>query len=450
MHKDSPDQAHNFLSVNRRQFLKAGLAVLLPQSAFANINGNPDVVIVGAGAAGIAAAHTLIKDTRKVAILEGRGRVGGRTHTDNTIFNAPYDVGAHWMHNGRQNPYNFLARKFGFDLQSVPENYRMFAGNQEVGEDEIDKMWEVYSELEVAIGKSADAGQDISASAATEHIDGRWSNTAKFAMGPWGMGKDLKDFSTVDWWNSADGEDFFCSQGFGTIVARYAEGLKVSFNTQVEKIDWSGDEVAVETTNGSLRTRAVIVTASNGVLASDTIRFSPQLPLEKQESFHAISMGAYDHFALQFSEDIFGMGNDGYLLYEIADDGRGFGTLTNASGTGIAYCDVGGDWARELSDRPQEEKIDYALNQLEKLLGSSVRNTFLKGSATAWNQDKWTLGSYASAEPGAFAMRQVLRRPVGDRIFFAGEACHRSMWATVGGAHLSGIETAKVVSGMLG
>ena len=98
MQTDSLSRAQQYSAVTRRQFLKAGLAVLLPQSAFANVDSNPDVVIVGAGAAGIAAAHSLIKNNRKVAILEGRGRVGGRAHTETTTFNAPFDVGAHWLH----------------------------------------------------------------------------------------------------------------------------------------------------------------------------------------------------------------------------------------------------------------------------------------------------------------------------------------------------------------
>lgn len=452
MRRDLLDCVRPQSAVSRRQFLKAGLAVLLPHSAFAGIDSNPDVVVVGAGAAGIAAAHSLLKDNRKVAILESSGRVGGRVHTDTATFDAPYDTGAHWLHNGRRNPYNSLARSFGFDIEPVPEIYRLFAtDHREVGDNEVEKIFELYDELANAIGKRADEGHDISVSAATEHIDGRWSDTAKFVLGPWSMGKDLKDFSTVDWWESEEtGEDFMCRQGFGAVVARYAKGLNISLNTEVKEINWGGGDILVETKKGRLRTKAVIVTVSTGVLASESIKFTPQLPLEKQESFHSISMGLYDHIALQFSEDIFGMGRDGYLLFEIGNDGRGFGTLTNASDTGIAYCDVGGNWAYELSGRSVEEKIDYALGEIERMLGSSVRKTFVKGTATDWGNDKWSLGSYASAKPGAYVMRQVLRRPVADRIFFAGEACHRTIWATVGGAHQSGQETARVVSRVLG
>ena len=450
MRSNSNSENPNKLSFTRRQFLATTGAIFLSQPFYASASDNPDVVIVGAGAAGIAAAHALKKAGRTSVIVEGRGRVGGRAHTDQKIFNAPFDIGAHWLHYDRKNPYNFLARHYGFDLDPSPEVYRLFTDKGEVSNREIDKMRSTYSKLSKAIGRKADAGKDVSASEATAKVKGKWVNTAKFVMGPWSMGKELDDFSTVDWWKGESGDDFFCRQGFGTVVKRHSAGLHISLNTRVETIDWSGQDVEVHTTKGIIRTKAVIVTASTGVLASGKIKFTPQLPDSKLESFHAIPMGLYDHIALQFSKDIFEMGNDGYLLFEIGNDGRGFGTLTNASDTGIAYCDVGGDWARELAKLPIEGKIDYAMNQLEKFLGSSVKRTYLKGTATSWSADEWTLGSFASAKPGAFSKRKDLRKSIGNRIFFAGEACHRSMWATVGGAHMSGKDTGKLVARKIG
>ena len=86
-------------------------------------------------------------------------------------------------------------------------------------------------------------------------------------------------------------------------------------------------------------------------------------------------MGNYDHIALHFSQDVFGVGSDGYLLFEIGEDGKGFGTLANSAGSGLAYCDVGGSWARELQTEDEAFKIDYALGQLKKLLGSDIVKT---------------------------------------------------------------------------
>ena len=434
----------------RRQFMGTGLAVLFPQSAFGVTSADYDVVVVGAGAAGLAAARSLIEKGKNVMLVEAAQRIGGRAHTDLSIFGVPYDIGAHWLHNGSLNPYNKYAKSEGFEIYPVPENYRLFSGsNEEVDSDQLALLWNDVDELRAAIGRASKSGRDVPPSTVTEHVKGRWSNTAKFVLGPWSMGKDFDDFSTTDWWNSEDGTDYLCSSGYGTLVAHYGNGIDVSLNTPVHKIDWSGQGVVVETARGKLKSKVVIITVSTGALASDQIKFVPKLPEEKRESFNEISMGAYDHIALHFSQDVFGVGEDGYLIFEIGEDGKGFGTLANSMGSGLAYCDVGGSWARELQTEDEAFKIDYALWQLKNLLGSDIKRHYIKGSATAWGLNPWTLGAYASARPGSYKMRKVLRQPVGERVFFAGEACHRSIWATVGGAHLSGAETARTVLKLL-
>ena len=434
----------------RRQFMGTGLAVLFPKSTFGVTSADYDVVVIGAGAAGLAATRSLIKKGKNVMLVEASQRIGGRAHTDLSIFGVPYDIGAHWLHNGSLNPYNKYAKSEGFDIYPVPENYRLFSNsNEEVDSDQLAMLWNDVDKLSAAIGKASESGRDVPPSAVTEHVDGRWSNTAKFVLGPWSMGKDFDAFSTTDWWNSDGGTDYFCSSGYGTLVAHYGKNINVSLNTTVHQIDWSGQGVVVETARGKLKSKAVIITVSTGVLASDQIKFVPELPVEKRESINEISMGAYDHIALLFSQDVFGVGSDGYLLFEIGEDGKGFGTLANSAGSGLGYCDVGGSWALELQTEDDAFKINYALGQLKKLLGSDIEKHYIKGSATAWGLNPLTLGSYASARPGSYKMRKLLRQPVGERVFFAGEACHPSIWATVGGAHLSGAKTARTVLRLL-
>jgi monoamine oxidase len=425
--------------LSRRAFvggLTAGL--LTPRMLQAQLPANPDVVVIGAGAAGLAATRTLMAEGLQVALIEAADRIGGRAYTDMTTFGVPYDVGAHWLHTDSSNPYNRYGRENGFTIYPAPDNWRVFAGDREVSEQEADGLWRSSEAMYRAIGNAADAGRDISAADATRSVTGPWAATAGFMIGPWSMAKDLNGFSTTDWWSGEDGEDWYCKEGFGTLVAHYGAGIPVALQTKATKIDWSGDGVAVETDKGTLRAKVVIVTVSTGVLAAGDIVFSPALPARKQDSFSAVSMGVYDHIALQFSRDVFGMGSDGYLLYQVGDDGRAFGTLSNAGVHGLAYCDVGGSWARELERESVPARIDYALSKLRDLLGNDIETAFVKGDATSWGMNPLTRGSYASAEPGAHAMRAVLREAVGERIFFAGEACHRSLWAMVAGAHLSG------------
>ena len=452
MHTSPPSKAWSvnwpdLSGISRRSFL-AGLggALVAPSLARAQFPSSPDVVVIGAGAAGLAATRVLMEGGLEVLLIEASDRIGGRAYTETTTFGVPYDHGAHWLHVAASNPFVAYGRKHGFDVYPAPEVYRVFDGDRELNAEEQDTLWDAWGELYRAIGAQGERGNDVSAGEAAAGIEGPWAATAAFGIGPWSMGKDLEDFSAVDWWSGADGADWFCREGFGALIAHWAGDIPVSLNTRATRIDWSGEGVIVETDQGSIRTRTVIVTVSTGVLASGAIVFSPVLPERKLESFERISMGLYNHITLQFSEDVFGMGPDGYLMFRINDDRKGFGVLTNAGGHGLAYCDVGGSWARDLEQESAEARIDYAMGELRGILGSSVDSSFVKGAVTSWGQNPLTLGSYASAEPGAFPLRSVLRQPVGDRIFFAGEACHRSLWSTAAGARLSGEEVARDVA----
>ena len=433
--------------ISRRHFLATGTAALLaPVATRADLPTNPDVVVIGAGAAGLAATRTLMDRGLSVALVEAGSRIGGRAYTETETFGVPFDRGAHWLHNGPRNPYNAYAQDNGFDVYPAPDNWRIFIGDQEASESEAAGLWQTWSVFYDDIGEAADKGLDVSAASVTPST-GTWANTVAMAIGPWSMGKDLDDFSIVDWWTGAEGADWYCTEGFGTLVAHYGAGIPVSLETQATRIRWSGPGVEVETNRGTISAKAVIVTVSTGVLAAGHIAFDPALPVEKEESFAGISMGLYNHIALQFSEDIFGMGPDGYLLYQIDDSMRGFGVLTNANGHGVAYCDVGGSFARELEKDGEAAAVDFTVGKLKDMLGSDVERTLVKSAVTAWGQDPLFEGSYASAKPGAYPMRSNLRQSVGDRIFFAGEACSRDLWATVGGAHETGVDVADDVAG---
>ena len=87
----------------------------------------------------------------------------------------------------------------------------------------------------------------------------------------------------------------------------------------------------------------------------------------------------------------------------------------------------------ELEEAGHEAAIDFARSELRRIFGSAVDRHLVKAHFTRWGHNALTRGSYASARPGAYRMRSVLRRPVGERVWFAGEACSVDEWATVAG-----------------
>src|SRR5260221_8891077 len=113
------------MTMTRREFLSASAALAAAPALGAGAWGAPltreaDIVVIGAGAAGIAAARRIIAANRRVIVVEAAGQSGGRLLTDVSAFEVPFDRGARWMHNPDTNPMIRLARNAGLDISSAP------------------------------------------------------------------------------------------------------------------------------------------------------------------------------------------------------------------------------------------------------------------------------------------------------------------------------------------
>ncbi len=89
--------------------------------------------------------------------------------------------------------------------------------------------------------------------------------------------------------------------------------------------------------------------------------------------------------------------------------------------------------------------FDFALTWLANLYGADAVKAVGRRHATHWNDEPWVMGAFSAASPGGQPSRRVLMESVGDRIFFAGEAVHETLWGTVGGAWESGERAADAV-----
>lgn len=405
-----------------------------------------DVVVIGAGAAGLAAAKRLREAGLGVKLIEAGGRVGGRVWTDTATFGVPYDVGAHWLHNREKNPFADYGIAQGFDIYRAPEAGLFHIGDRPATAEE----WRAYERAErqavKAMSKAGRAGRDVPAASVIPDL-GEWRLTVDLMIGPYEMARDMRDLSCTDWWSADDGTDFYCREGFGTLVAHWARDIDVTLNTRARKVRWDGPGVSVGTDRGTIRARAVIVTVSTGVLGSGGLRFDPPLPVAKQEAIHFLSMGHYNHVALRFDENFFGTAEDGYFSYRIDQaEGQipqGFGALVDAGGSGIAYCDLGGELARQLAAAGAAASVDFVLGELKRMFGARVERALVGQGFYDWSHDPLVHGAYASARPGGGASRKEMRRPETGRLWFAGEAMSKKNPATVAGARASGDKTAR-------
>ncbi len=431
----------------RRLLLKAGTAALIaPRLVFANTPTNPDVVIVGAGIAGIEAAKTLQAKGVSFVMVEANNRIGGRVHTDNDIFGVPFDFHAHWMSYPTGNPLIEYGKNNGFDVYRDPRVSKSFVGNREATEEEyrdLDKTYDLFDKRIEASSNRVTGDDDNARTALGEDFfELPWGYTVASNWGVWGMAQNSRDYSPKDWWNSVGGGQHFCREGYGTLVAHYGRDIPVSLSTWVSEIDWRGDGVKVTTSAGTIKARAVIITVSVGVLAHNRIKFTPELPPEKQEAIDGIDMGVMNYIGLQFTDDVFGFGADVYVDQQQHDE-NGVGYMANMSGTNLVYAYVGGDQAKALENEIMDVAITYGLDGMKSMLGNGIEKKFIKGYATTTGKIPFWDGSYSTAKPGKQPMRAVLRQTLAKKLFFSGEACHPTQWATVNGGLNAGKTSAE-------
>jgi monoamine oxidase len=440
----------NSVDLNRRRLL-FGLAAtpFFLNSAWAATPANPDVVIIGAGAAGLGAAKTLSDKGISFVLIEAQSRIGGRAYTDHHTFGVPYDMGCHWLNYGKLNPWIAYGRTNAFTMSRVPEDYGLFVGDRKATTREFQAYEIANDKISTEIGRIAESSAPDISPGQVIKLDDKWKKLVAYMLGPLDMAKEFDEFSCLDWWESPDDDPYYCKEGYGALVDHYGRNLPVQLATPAQHIDWQGPGVKTETLEGTIRSKIVILTVSTGVLGAEKIKFTPALPIKKQESFHYVSMGTYNHAALQFSKDFFDLGPDRYVDY-VNDAGTAAGgMLTNIGGTHLTFVYSGGKLGRELELAGVKAGVDWGLNEVVKIYGSQVKKQFVKGNFTRWGEHPWTLGAYASAKPGYYHMRKELRKPIAEKLFFAGEATHPMQWATCGGGLLSGIKAANRVSKVL-
>ncbi len=412
--------------------------------------GDFDVAVIGAGAAGIAAARRLAGAQAKIVLIEASDRVGGRCMTDTTTFGAPFDRGAPWLTAPDVNPVMPLAMKSGLDMYPASQTQRVRIGRRYARTGDMEDYLAATVRANHAIVETG-RKQDVAAAQAMPKDLGDWQSTVEFTLGPFGYGRDPADLSTADLARSAERDNgMFCRQGLGTLIARLAEGLPVQLSNPVSRIDSSErNRIEIKTAKGYFYARTVIVTVSTGVLTGGKPTFDPELPKRHLDAIDRLRLGSRDRVALELPGNPLGLQQD-ELVFEKAQSDHTAALLGNVYGSTLCTVEVGGKFGADLAAAGELAMVAFALDWLSGLYGSDLRKAVRRTSATRWNHDPWTLGASSAATPGGQWARAALAEPVRDRIFFAGEATHETLWGTVGGAWASGERAAGAVLKKLG
>lgn len=423
--------------VGRRSFI-AGAAALAAAPALGAVSssGETDVAIIGAGAAGVAAARKVAAAGRRFALIEASDHVGGRCVTDTRTFGVPFDRGAHWVHFPDINPVARLGSRSGVEIYPAPPGQKLRIGKRNAREGEMEDYLAALVRANRAIQEAARGKADLACIQVLPKDLGEWRAVVEFVLGPYTCGKGLDEVSVMDYARALERDtDAYCRQGYGALLARIAADLPVQFGVAAQRLLSTRNSVEIETSRGRIIARAAILTVSTGVLGADKIRFDPALPPRHRDAIAKLSLGAYEHVALELKGNPLQAQNDD-LIFEKPAGARSAALLANVSGTPLCMVEVAGKVARELQG--EAAMVDFASNWLVDLYGADVKKAIGKTAATAWSRDPFTVGSFSASAPGGQPGRRALMEPLRDRVFFAGEAVHETLWGTVGGAWESG------------
>jgi len=438
-------------SVTRRSAL-AGLASAVSCPAIAALQLEPDfdVLIVGAGAAGIAAARRIAASGRTFAVLEASDRRGGRCFTDTGTFNLPCDLGAYSIHLPEQSSLRKAAAQSRIELYPHPEIQQVRIFGRKGFERDLEELYSERVRCTEAIAKAAAGGDEISCAEALPKDLGTWRRTMEFILGPYRFGADLKDLSAKEYAVSLNrSAPLLCRQGVGFLIGRLAIGIPIKFFSPVTQVDWGDRSVILETNGGTVTARAVIVTASTAVVASGKIKFKPNLPAPYAKAFEKLKLGSYDHVAIEFNGNPLGL-EANEIVFEKARDAKTAALFANVHGTRLSILDIGGSLGAELEEKNESAMSAFALDWISSVFGSDIKKAVVRTRATSWSKQPWALGGFSSAPPGAQEARKLLSEPLSEAVWFAGEAINQTLWGTVGGAWQDGERAADAVIGRLG
>jgi len=398
-----------------------------------------EVVIVGGGAAGVAAGRRLQEAGIGCLIVEARSRLGGRAWTVNDALDCALDLGCGWLHSADRNPWSRIAELVGYSIDKTPPPWAgpslplgFSPADQREFSDALDGLYEragaaARQEPDVALAELLAPGC-------------RWNGLID-AVVSYISGGNAAQVSARDFDNYADnGVNWRVREGYGATVAAYGQGVPAVLNCPVTRIDHSGRRLKIETESGAIAADRAIVTLPSTVIAENEKLFAPRLS-EKVEAAANLPLGLNDKLfiALDRPEEF----EVGSHLFGRADRSATANYHLRPFGRPMIEAFFGGGLARDLEARGADAFFEFAVDELTAHFGSAFAGRLRPLRIHCWGADPFARGAYSFALPGRAQSRAVLAAPVDERLFFAGEACSAHDFSTAHGAFLTGIAAAE-------
>jgi monoamine oxidase len=405
------------------------------------LDSDVETVVVGGGAAGIAAAKRLRQARVRCLLVEARARLGGRAWTVTDASGHTLDLGCGWLHSADRNPWVKVAKQQGAAIDKTPPPWTRppleFGFSRADQNDYRNALAGFFERVDLA----ASSEKDVAASTLLDP-NSRWNGLIN-AIGTYISGADLDRLSVKDFDRYEDtGINYRVFKGYGALICDHGADLPMMLDCPVTAVDHRGKRLRIETRKGAVAADQVIITVPSAVLAAERIQFMPALP-EKVEAACGLPLGLADKLFLSLER-----------AEEFDKETRLFGRTDRKGTGGYHFRPFGrpqieayfaGGLARELEAKGEGAFFDYAAFELTGLFGNDFAKRIRPIRLHRWGQDPFALGSYSFALPGFADCRAVLAAPVDDRLFFAGEACSPHDFSTAHGGFLSGVAAAEQV-----
>ncbi len=398
-----------------------------------------EVAVIGGGAAGVAAARHLHDGGIDCLLIEARDRLGGRAWTVPGPEGAALDLGCGWLHSADRNPWVAIAEAQGLTVDRTPPPWTRSSFG--FAPDEQADYQRAMAAFYERVGALAREDADTSVAAAFEP-GGRWNGLID-AVVTFISGAEARQVSVRDFDNYDNTEiNWRVVEGYGHAVAHHAAGVPTVLGCPITRIDHGGKRLKIETAKGVVTADRAIVTLPTTVLAENESLFAPALP-EKIQAAHNMPLGFDDKLFIALDQaDEF---EPNSRLFGHKNTRRTAAYHLRPFGRPMIECFFGGALAADLEAAGEGAFFDFAVGELTDRLGGTFAKRLKPIRVHRWGADPFARGAYSYALPGKADCRAVLAAAVGDRLFFAGEACSKHDYSTAHGAYRTGIAAAEQV-----
>src|SRR5437660_2367785 len=406
----------------------------------------PEVVIIGAGVAGLTAARELAAGGVRVLVLEARDRLGGRVLTHHTP-NGPVELGAEFVH-GASVATIGVVEEAGLRLREVGR-----------GRPRPD----FFAAMDQLLALAATGAADESFQHLVDRADVDPASKARalglvegyHAADPARISVQALIQDTAADERPGSDRQFRFADGYDGLVAAIRDRVDprlcdIRCNVVVTAVEWGPKRVLIRTAGGAeFAAPRAIVTAPLGVLKAGAIHFAPALP-GKEQALQALEMGSVARVSLCVGSDVWAsqdrLTTDGFLF---GDPPFPVWWLSSPPPFPVVTGWAAGPNARPLAGLSEAQRVRAALHALSQILEVDpvrMQQALRGGFSHDWQADPFSRGAYSYAAVGGSRAGAELGAPLDGTLFFAGEATQSDgQNATVHGAIVSGRRVAKEV-----